>query len=71
MVDGQGGSDVVRYLNDVGEEYSPARFGSYASSVRPYVPEAACADLDAAFEAIAVARLCVDRAVRRVQALDR
>jgi hypothetical protein len=62
-------SEVVRYLVDVQDEYSPARFRLYMSSVRVHMPEAAYADLEAAFEEITLASQCVDRAVERMQSI--
>jgi hypothetical protein len=68
MDDRQYPADVVQYLVDVGEAYSPARFRLYLESVRPHVPQAAYAELEAALERIVAAGLHVDQAVRRLRA---
>lgn len=59
-------SEIARYLSDVEEEFSPSRLEVYTSEVKAHLPQSACADLDAAYEQLALAQACIRKAASRL-----
>jgi hypothetical protein len=59
-------SEIARYLSDVEEEFSPSRLEVYTSEVKAHLPKSACADLDAAFEQLALAQASIRKAASRL-----
>ena len=60
-------AEVVRYLVDVQDEYSPSRFRLYMSSVKSHMTKKAYAELEAALQELTIASERVDRAVKEMQ----
>jgi hypothetical protein len=59
-------SEIARYLSDVEEEFSPSRLEVYTAEVKAHLPKSACADLDAAFEQLALAQASIRKAASRL-----
>jgi hypothetical protein len=59
-------SEIARYLSDVEEEFSPSRLEVYTSEVKAHLPKSACADLEAAYEQLALAQASIRKAASRL-----
>jgi hypothetical protein len=59
-------SEIARYLTDLEEEFSPSRLEVYTSEVKEHLPKSACADLDDAFEQLALAQASIRKAASRL-----
>ena len=59
-------AEASRYLSDVEEEFSPSRLETYTSEVKGLLPKSACADLDEAFEQLALAQASIRKAASRL-----
>jgi len=63
-------SEIVSYLADVQDEFSPARFHEYIADVKDLMPQSAYEHLQDAFRHLAVAKASVKKAVTRLRELD-
>lgn len=63
-------SEIVSYLADVQDEFSPARFQEYIADVKDLMPQSAYEHLQDAFRHLAVAKASVKKAVTRLRELD-
>jgi hypothetical protein len=59
-------SEIARYLSDLEDEFSPSRLELYTSEVRDMLPQSASADLDTAFEQLALAQASIRKAASRL-----
>jgi len=59
-------SEIARYLSDLEDEFAPARLELYTSEVRDMLPESASADLENAFEQLALAQASIRKAASRL-----